>query len=497
MPDSNSTFSGGPVHWYRSLYLKLSLALVAIFGAAGYGAFVLITHTAEMHTLEVQQKLSRDVAKAIVKHNKFFDGEQVDQEGLQGLFMKLMAVNPTLECYLLDPDGNILGYDAPPEKILRQSVSLAPVQQYLEQSDEELLWGQDPRSMEKDNIFSVHPIDVDGTRKGYIYAILASEEYASVAELRRASSFLRDGTTTIFAMAAIGAVAVFVVLLMLTRSLRSLRQTMTDFRQGNRAARAEVVSNDEFGALAGDFNYLADTVQMQMEQVRTADNMRREMVTNISHDLRTPVASLRGYLETCLIKEQTLSDEMRREHLDAAMKNTLRLSRLIDDLFELAKLDAGDLQPRMEHFPVSELISDVVQKFQLRAQQRSIKLTAEIDNHGTQVNGDIGMLERVFDNLVENALRYTDEGGEVAIRVSKSAGGVDVQVADTGIGIPEEDLARVFDRFYRVDKSRGEDRGGTGLGLAITKRILALHNSVIRVASQPRVGTTFSFQLSA
>ncbi len=298
-------------------------------------------------------------------------------------------------------------------------------------------------------------------------------------------------------MAVIGAIAVFIVLLLLTRSLRRLRETMKDFRRGNRSARAVVGSNDEFGALAGDFNYLADTVQMQMEQVRTADNMRREMVTNISHDLRTPVASLRGYLETCLIKEKDLSDEQRRAHLDAAMKNTLRLSRLIDDLFELAKLDAGDLQPRMERFPVAELISDVVAKFQLRAQQRSIALNAEIDDHGAQVVGDIGMLERVFDNLVENALRYTDEGGEVDIRVRKSGNGVDVQVADTGIGIPEEDLARVFDRFYRVDKSRGEDRGGTGLGLAITKRILALHDSVIRVTSQPRVGTTFSFELNA
>ena len=102
------------VRWHQSLYLKLSLALVAIFTAAGFGAFLLITHTAEMHTLEVQQKLSRDVAKAIVKHNKFFAGDEVDQEGLKGLFMKLMAVNPTLEVYLLDADGQILGYDAPP-----------------------------------------------------------------------------------------------------------------------------------------------------------------------------------------------------------------------------------------------------------------------------------------------------------------------------------------------------------------------------------------------
>jgi len=151
----------------------------------------------------------------------------------------------------------------------------------------------------------------------------------------------------------------------------------------------------------------------------------------------------------------------------------------------------------MERFPVAELVSDVVQKFQLRAQNRAVKLDAKIEDMSTQVQGDIGMLERVFDNLVDNALRYTDEGGQITIEVSKNGDDVEVRVADTGIGIPDEDLSRIFDRFYRVDKSRGEDRGGTGLGLAIAERILALHNSVISVASQQRVGTTFTFSLSA
>jgi two-component system, OmpR family, sensor kinase len=495
IPAPASTTEG--VRWHHSLYLKLGVALVGIFALAGLGAFWLITHTAEMHTLAVQQKLSRGVAQAIVKHNQFFDGEEVDQEGLKALFMKLMAVNPTLEVYLLDADGKILGYDAPAEKIVREAVALKPIKEFLQQQQPELLWGQDPRSTNLDNIFSVHPIDVDGQRKGYIYSILASEEYASINELRKASSFLRDGATTILAMTAVGAIAVLIVLLLLTRSLRRLRQTMAEFRRGNRSARAAVHSRDEVGALALDFNFLADTVQQQVEQIQTADYMRREMVTNISHDLRTPVASLRGYLETCLLKEEGMDAQQRRQHLNAALKNTVRLSRLIEDLFELAKLDAGDLQPKMERFPVAELVSDVVQKFQLRAQNRAVKLDAKIEDMSTQVQGDIGMLERVFDNLVDNALRYTDEGGQITIEVSKNGDDVEVRVADTGIGIPDEDLSRIFDRFYRVDKSRGEDRGGTGLGLAIAERILALHNSVISVASQQRVGTTFTFSLSA
>jgi two-component system, OmpR family, sensor kinase len=479
-----------------SLYLKLGLALVALFALAGVGAFWLMTRTAQMHALEVQQQLSRGVAQAIVKNNHFFDGDQVDQKGLKGLFMKLMAVNPTLEVYLLDQSGVILGYDAPAEKILRERVDLAPVGEFLAQTEPGLIWGQDPRSRTQENIFSAWPIEVGGQKRGYIYAVLASEEYTSTAALLQASQFLRGSSRTVLAMTLLGAAAAVGILLVLTRHLRRLRLAINAFREGDRDSRAVVRSGDEIGALANDFNYLADTVQQQFLRIRKDDRLRREMVTNISHDLRTPVASLRGYLETCLAKEAGMSAEQRRNYMQAALQNTERLSRLIDDLFELAKLEAGDLQPTMESFPVAELVSDVVQKFQLNAQQKSIRLEAEIEQDGTQVTGDIAMLERVFDNLVENALRYTPDGGLIKIQVRKKGDGVEVKVADNGIGIPTEDLPRIFDRFYRVDKSRGEDPGGTGLGLAITKRILALHNSAIAVVSKPKVGTTFAFRLS-
>jgi len=484
-------------HWSNSLYLKIAGSVVAIFVMSGVAAFLVLTRTAEMHALEVQQSLSRDVAAAIVKHNTLFQEDEVDQKGLQGVFMKLMAVNPTLECYLLDAEGNILGYDAPPEKILRDRVDVEPIRNFIEVQPECCVVGDDPRSLTDPNIFSAAPVEVDGELKGYVYAILASEQYSSLANLLGSRSFVRNGSMMIGGFMVIGALAAVVILWLLTRRLRELRTTMNEFRQGDRGLRAAVHSRDEVGALASDFNFLADTVVAQFERIKRSDRMRREMISNISHDLRTPVASLRGYLETVLAKEDRMSGEDRRSYLDAALRNTDRLSRLIHDLFELAKLETGELKPQMEHFPVAELVSDVVQKFRIKAEENGVKLEARLPDRPTEVFGDIALLERVFDNLVDNALRYTKKGGLIRISVKDAGDELEVRVADNGCGIPKEDLPRIFDRFYRVDKSRGEDAGGTGLGLAIAKRILSMHNSAIKVASQLEKGTTFAFRLSA
>lgn len=482
--------------FWGSLYWKIAASVMLLFGLAGLGGFLLLTRTAELHALEVQQALSRDVAAAIVKHNSLFTDQGVDEEGVGGLFMKLMAVNPTLECYLLDPNGAVLAYDAPDEKILRRAVSLDPIEEFLTAETDCCVLGDDPRSLAEPNIFSVAPVEVDGDLRGYLYAILASERYASLTNLLSARSFLRNSSWALVGFVVVGAAASLAVLWMLTRRLRALRTSMNEFREGDRLVRAEVSGNDEVGALARDFNYLADTVVRQVQRIRRSDRQRREMISNISHDLRTPVAALRGFLETCLTKESELSPEQRRQFLTSALRSTERLSRLIHDLFELSKLESGEVRPQMEAFPVAELVSDVVQKFHLQADTRGVTLEAHVPQGDTEVMGDIALLERVLDNLVDNAIRYTPAGGTVRVTVRDVGEEVEVRVVDTGCGIPKEDIPRIFDRFYRVDKSRGEDPGGTGLGLAIAKRILALHDSVIGVASQPNRGTTFAFRLS-
>ena len=167
----------------------------------------------------------------------------------------------------------------------------------------------------------------------------------------------------------------------------------------------------------------------------------------------------------------------------------------MNQLFELSKLDARQTQPIFEPFSITDLVQDVVMKFQPVAEKQRVNLTASLPKKLPQVFADIGMIERALSNLIENAVRYTPEGGYVKVEITEESHKIHVRVSDTGIGISQTDLPHIFDRFYRVDKSRTRDTGGTGLGLAIAKRILDIHESLIDVSSELDVGTRFSFDL--
>lgn len=241
-------------------------------------------------------------------------------------------------------------------------------------------------------------------------------------------------------------------------------------------------------------------VLIEVEQLKNeleAENiyLRRDLIANVSHDLRTPLASLRGYLETLLIMEDTLPVAKRRSYLEIAARQSEHLATLVEELFELARLDFKGLQLNHESLHLGELACDVLQKFQLAADKKQVNLTVEAPERIPFVRADLSLVERVLENLIGNALKHTPAGGSVSISVTPDSDRVVARVADTGCGIPEAEIPHIFDRFYRVDKSRNTASGGAGLGLAITKRILELHDSEITVESTPTVGTCFSFSL--
>jgi len=223
--------------------------------------------------------------------------------------------------------------------------------------------------------------------------------------------------------------------------------------------------------------------------------LRRDLIANVSHDLRTPLVSIRGYLEVLATKGDTLDATQRRNYLDTAVRQSERLGTLIDELFELAKLDFKGITLQREPLHLGDLASDVRQKFQLIAEGRRVALRLAVDAALPLVDADVGLIERVFDNLIGNALKYTPEGGQVDVGLAAADGVVWVSVSDNGIGIAPTDLPHVFDRFYRAAGERSQAMPGAGLGLAITKRILDLHDARIEVLSQPR-GTCFRFCLA-
>ena len=229
--------------------------------------------------------------------------------------------------------------------------------------------------------------------------------------------------------------------------------------------------------------------------MKKQDSLRRELVANVSHDLRTPLAAMHGYIETLQIKAEDFDSETRSGYLHIALQHSRRLTRLVDELFELAKLDANDSPVQTEPFAAAELAQDVIQKFKLQAEQKGVQVNLDCENNLPFVNGDIALIDRVLVNLVSNALRHTPEGGRITVSLRENDPGVEIQVEDTGSGIPEEEIPKIFERFYRGDNGA---RSGhhAGLGLAIARHIVRLHGGEIRVSSKPGKGARFAFSLS-
>lgn len=286
-----------------------------------------------------------------------------------------------------------------------------------------------------------------------------------------------------------------------TRRLRQLEQALDRFAGADLIAPVRLgwarPDGDEIDRLAFNFGNLTLRIAEQLRMLERTDKERRELLANVSHDLRTPLASMQGYLEMLLLRHGCLPPEEERNYLEVAAKHTERLGRLVNELFELTKLEADRVELRKEIFPLTELVQDVAQKLKLRARTRCVDIVTRIAADAPPVAADIGMIERVLENLIDNAVRHTPAGGTVSVEMAAAGERVEVRVSDTGHGIAATDLPYVFERYYRADRAEGEKAAHAGLGLAITQRIVALHGGAIRVDSTVGVGTRFSFDLPA
>jgi signal transduction histidine kinase len=378
---------------------------------------------------------------------------------------------------------------------------VGPIRELLAGKAQIPLLGDDPRNPKGEKIFTATRIPEHGKLEGYLYVILGGEAYDSVVQKLKGSYILQMSGWMIGAGLLFALITGLILFALLTRRLKRLSKAVSEYNVAEPLKLTHLpvtgahLMDDEIDRLASTFKKMAEKIQDQMNELRESDNLRRELIANVSHDLRTPLSTLQGYVETLLLKQNQLSGEEKRTYLETAVKHCKRLGNLVSELFELAKLESGQIRLQCEPFNLSELVQDVVLKFQLKAKEKGVQLMPSTQTDISFVKGDIGLIERVFENLIENAIHYTPEDGSVEVRLLPDTEGIFVQIADSGSGIPEEELSHIFQRFYRLGKSRERDSGHSGLGLAIAKKILELHRSVISVQSHLNSGTTFSFHL--
>ncbi|MCB1751275.1 MAG: HAMP domain-containing histidine kinase [Gammaproteobacteria bacterium] len=477
----------------------MAVVLVLLFASVGL-LYALISTSATVHYMdELNQKLNRDLARNLVADRNLVAEGRIDQLALKETFAQYMVINPSIEIYLLDLSGKILAYSADPGKVKRNRVSLEPINEFIRQGGKMPLLGDDPRSHDRQKAFSVTQVPSTEHPEGYLYVVLRGEQYEAADKLARESFFLRLSGWSVAASLGFGLIAGLLIFRLLTRRLHRLSMLMDRFHQSDFSAlpvyaESSRMLGDEVDRIGVNFEQMAVRIQDQLGQLKTQDSLRRRLVAQVSHDLRTPLTSLQGYLESLSIKGDSLTSEERDEYLGIALRQSRRLSQQLNELFELASLDARETEPHSEPFPLAELIQDVVQKYRLRAESQNIKMQMPSSGALPFVHADIGLTERVLENLIENAFTHTPEKGVISVLAEPVGDFISVSVRDNGKGIEAQDLQHIFEPFFQSGNS-GQSRQHAGLGLAIARRITEMQGGRIFARSEPGEGATITFTL--
>ncbi len=480
-----------------SFYSRLSLTIIASFVLVGVLLLVLAQELTQTYQQEVEQKLHLQLAEHIAKDDGLIKDGQIDKGKLEHAFHSMMILGPSFEFYILDPSGKVTTYSADPDKIVRHQVDLRPIKALLAGKQMLPVLGDDPRSRQKQKIFSVAEIKQGEELKAYLYIIIGGEIYDNVVELIQKSHIVKLSFWGLIASLVFALLVVLALFAMQTRPLRRLTQDVQKLdEQGFEQAELifsqwQAHPKDEVSRLGIAFNRMANTLKEQYQKVKNTDQLRRELISYVSHDLRTPLASLQGYLETWQLKHHELSDTDSQQLVATALKNAKQTSRLVEQLFELAHLDGDDVRLKLEPVAIAELVQDLFNNLP----QGNISFDVQPKDASLMVMADIEKLERVLINLFDNARRHCLKGDQIQVLLEAQAGSIKICVKDSGSGIPAKDLSHIFEPHYRASNSAQGSGRHSGLGLAITQRIIALHGSAIDVESELGVGTSFSFTL--
>lgn len=478
---------------FTNLFWQISaifLIVLIVFAAiTGY----ISVQAARNYSIEVNQKLNRELAQNTVAEIKpeFINGV-VNEEAIAQIMHSMMVINPSVEVYLLDPEGKILSYVAPYKVVQLEEVSLIPIRDFLEDKQHKIIYGDDPRNPGEKKIFSAAEVRDGDKLTGYVYIVLASQEYVSASQMVLGSYILGLSTKTIIAILLVSALVGLFLLWIITKRLNLIISGIERFRAGNLKSRIPVKSNTDLDKIGIVFNEMAGTIEKNIEELKGIDDLRKELIGNVSHDLRTPVASIQGYAETLLMKKKELNDDEEQKYLDTIYKSCERLQKLVNDLFELSKLESNQIALNKEPFSIAELVNDVAGKYRLISHKNGISINTMVKSNIPLVEADISLIDRVLQNLIDNAVRFCRKGDYINIEIEPGSDQmVKLRIADSGAGIEQSSLPHIFERYYKGD----EYKQSSGLGLAIVKRIIDLHQTSIEVKSIKDKGTTFTFSL--
>ena len=465
---------------YRLLAIIISIGLIGIITPIFYTNSLALDQAQE----GIIDKL-RSHANAIL----FYSGSS-QKDTFQGLATEYSSAS-SLRVTLIAADGTVIGESSLPNKLLSQ------MDNHIDRSEilaaEEFGEGFSTRySTTIKTKFIYFAKKVDQNRHGFKYVRLA-QSLKSVKDL--ANTYREFYYLIIGFMILVIIIAWFLLKNWLTDPIQELTQAADDISKGDLSRRISINTGGvEIDDLAINMNQMAMTLDQDFRRIKRMEKVRSEFLGNVTHELKTPISSISGYIETLL--EGAIKDEnVNIDFLNRALENVKRLEELVTDLVEISRIETGELQMNYDYFNIYTLLNDIHKDAKQRNSNKDIKIQLEVPDKKLFIYGDESRLEQVIDNLLSNAMRYTDQG-HIRIKVIRRDNELVFSIIDTGIGISRKSINRIFERFYREDKARDRRKGGTGLGLAISKHIIEAHGSNIYVDSLEGKGSTFTFGIT-
>ena len=464
----------------KTLYLKLILAYLAF----GLISFILIATLFSKLTFE---HLLNDKAAALYKEATLISTRYADSfyrasleaEDVRG---QLEAIDTFTQAaiWIINPDGELL-YNSTDTSVDQENTVEIQSFNPTDTGNDYYMVGKFYNSFDEDVLSVFSPINSNFRVQGYVVM------HYSIENIERS----RDSLMNIYYLAlGIMFVLSLLVLLVFTlavyRPLKKITRATEEYADGNLTHTIEVNKDDEIGHLAASLNYMAS-------ELSKGEDNQKQFIANVSHDFRSPLTSIKGYIEA--MEDGTIPPEMMDKYLKIVLNETERLTKLTNSLLSLNNLNTRGMHLDISDFDINAVIKNTAATFEGTCKAKRIRFKLVLCGERLFVSADMGKIQQVLYNLIDNAIKFSEQGSDIKLETSEKNDTVFVSVKDSGIGIPKESQKLVFDRFYKTDLSRGKDKKGTGLGLAITKEIINAHHENINVISTVGVGTEFIFTL--
>ncbi len=473
----------------RILFLVFTLITVLSL------TFMCIAYFAVIHFYQAStQLLNKDVAAHIARFTSPFEQDGLNKQKADSVFYQAMVISPSVEVYFLDTTGKVIYYHGAPDEIRLPSVSLESIHEYLVHSGQTYIKGPDPRDPSEPKIFSAAPVEGRSGKLGYIYVVLGSTEYRNVSNMLYKS---HAGGLLVITFLFILLMTILLTVWYVNRlqlNYKKLIGVLGKMEAGDLGVRFPENENNDLIPVTNAFNQMADQLQDNVDRLKKAEVERKDFTTNISHDLRTPLAIARGYAETLLmnLENDGIPMSKKKDYSGLIVSNIQTVEHMVQQLLDLSKMEAAGLVLEKQPFVFSEIVQEFIHSVNLTAAEKKISLTIINGENASWISADIRMMERVVQNLLTNAIKFTPEGGHIVISLISEPRELIFQITNSGEAMSASLIQWLINDKRESTINRPYHHG---LGLVIVKTTLQLHHFPIEAGYIPDAGNRISFRM--